>query len=224
MTAEGDPAAAAETGYERFKEWLLRIETWSVVLISLATVATAWSAYQAHRWGGVQAINFGLANTNRTESVRASNQAAQQVAIDVGIFTEWTAAVAADKTELAGFLQERFPPEFVPAFEAWLALPRKNDIPPGTPFTLPEYVLTERERSDQLADDASAYFEAAKDANQTGDNFVLIGVVFASCLFFGGISTRFERPGPKIVLLSVGSLLFVTAAIIEFLLPQNVGI
>lgn len=223
MTAEGDPAAA-ETGYERFKEWLLRIETWSVILISLATVATAWSAYQAHRWGGVQAINFGLANTNRTESVRASNLAAQQTAIDVNVFSDWVAAKAAGDQRLADFLEQRFRAEFVPAFEAWLELPRVDDIPEGTPFSLPEYVLAERERSDQLADDASAYFEAAKDANQTGDNFVLIGVLFASCLFFGGISTRFERPGPKIVLLSVGSLLFVTAAIIEFLLPQNVGI
>jgi hypothetical protein len=43
-------------------------------------------------------------------------------------------------------------------------------------------------------------------------------------VFFGGISTRFDRIGPKIVLLSIGSLLFVTAAIIEFTLPQNVGI
>ncbi len=213
-----------ETTYERFKEWLLRIETWSVILISMATVATAWSAYQAHRWGGVQAVNFGLANTNRTESVRASNLAAQQTAVDVNVFTDWVAAKAAGDQRLADFLEQRFRVEFVPAFEAWLELPRINNIPEGTPFTLPEYVLAERERSDQLADDAGAYFEAAKDANQTGDNFVLIGVLFASCLFFGGISTRFDRIGPKIVLLSIGSLLFVTAAIIEFLLPQNVGI
>jgi len=223
MTPEGGHPDDEST-YDRFKEWLLRIETWSVILISIATVATAWSAYQAHRWGGVQAVNFGLANTNRTESVRASNLAAQQTAVDVNVFTDWVAAKAAGDQRLADFLEQRFRAEFVPAFEAWLELPRVDNIPEGTPFTLPEYVLAEREKSDRLADDASAYFEAAKDANQTGDNFVLIGVLFASVLFFGGISTRFDRVGPKIVLLSIGSLLFMTAAIIEFTLPQNVGI
>jgi len=223
MTPEGGHPDD-ESAYDRFKDWPLRIETWSVILISIAAVATAWSAYQAHRWGGAQAVNCGLANTNRTESVRASNLAAQQTAVDVNVFTDWVAAKAAGDQRLADFLEQRFRAEFVPAFEAWLELPRVDNIPEGTPFTLPECVLAEREKSDRLADDAGAHFEAAKDANQTGDNFVLIGVLFASVLFFGGIGTRFDRVGPRIVLLSIGSLLFVTAAIIEFTLPQNVGI
>ncbi len=217
-------APAQESTYERVKLWVFRVETWSVLLISLATVATAWSAYQSHRWGGVQSVSFGLANTSRTESVRASNLAAQQVAVDVNLFTDWAAAVAVDDASLADFLEERFRPEFVPAFDAWLELPGEGRIPPGTPFTLPAYRLAEREKSNQLADEASAHFEAAKDANQTGDNFVLISVAFASVLFFGGISTRFDRIGPKITLLGMGTAVFITAAVIEFLLPQNVGI
>lgn len=222
--APGGDTPADESTYDRIKLWVLRIETWSVLLISLATVATAWSAYQSHRWGGVQTVNFGLANTNRTESVRASNLAAQQAAIDVNLFTDWAAAVATKDKPLASFLRARFRKEFVPAFNAWLDLPSAGRIPPGTPFTLPEYRLAERVKSDQLADDAAAYFDTAKDNNQTGDNFVLVSVAFASVLFFGGISTRFDRIGPRVALLSMGTTVFILAAIIEFSLPQNVGI
>jgi hypothetical protein len=35
-----------------------RIEFWSALLLAAATVATAYSAYQATRWGGVQATAF----------------------------------------------------------------------------------------------------------------------------------------------------------------------
>ena len=34
------------------------IELAATILLSLATIAAAWSAYQATRWGGVQANSF----------------------------------------------------------------------------------------------------------------------------------------------------------------------
>ena len=221
---EGDTdEGPLEATYDRLKSWFIRIETWSVVLIAVATVATAWSAYQAHRWGGVQSVDFVLANTNRSESVRASNLAAQQVAIDVNLFTDWAAATAADDRVLADFLSDRFREEFKPAFDAWLKLPGTDDIPEGTPFELPEYQLAQRQRSDQLLKDAGGSFESGKTANQNGDNFILLGVLFAAVLFFGGISTRFDRFGPKVALLSIGSVIFVGAAIVVIILPGNVG-
>lgn len=208
----------------RVRRWVLSIETWSVVLISVATVATAWSAYQAHRWSGVQAINFGLANSDRMESVRASNQAAQHVAIDVSVFADWVAAKASGDERLATFLRDRMRQEFLPALEAWLAQPREDGLPPGSPFDLPEYKPAERQKSERLADEALASFAAAREANQNSDNFVLVSVLFAAVLFCAGMATRFDRIGTEIALLSVGSVLLVAAMIIEFTLPQNVGI
>ena len=189
----------------------------------MATVATAWGAYQATRWGGIQSVNFVQANTSRSASIRAENLAAQQVSIDVNLFTDWVAAKAADDDRLAVFLASRFREEFRPAFDAWLEQPRIDGIPEGTPFDRPEYVLDNRVRSQKLEKQASTYFEEGKEANQTGDNYILVSVLFASVLFFAGVSTRFERIRPRVILLSLGSVIFVAALALEISMPRSVG-
>jgi hypothetical protein len=201
------------------------IEIIAAVILSLATVASAWSAYQATRWSGVQSIHFGEANSLRSESVRASNVAGQQATIDVTVFTQWANAVASGNQRLAKFFAARFRKEFRPAFKAWLALPRVkgSKIPPGTPFSLPQYKLAEDVKSQTLAAQATHSFNAAKDANQTGDDFVLTAVLFASVLFFSGISTKFTSLPIRAVLIGLAVATFIAGASVMFSLPQNVG-
>ena len=43
------------------------------IILLIATLSTAFCVYQATRWNGFQAIDFGDASKLRTESVRASN-------------------------------------------------------------------------------------------------------------------------------------------------------
>ena len=47
------------TGVER------RLELISTVLLALATVATAWAAYQSRQWTGVQSQGYSKATANR---------------------------------------------------------------------------------------------------------------------------------------------------------------
>ena len=84
------------------------VETLSAVVLALATVATAWSGYQASRWNGEQAKSFSRANATRIESTRASELANAQTQIDVATFTQWVDAYAQEQTELADFYYERF--------------------------------------------------------------------------------------------------------------------
>jgi hypothetical protein len=49
-----------------------RVELIAAIMLSIATVVTAWSAYQATRWSGDQAENYTSASATRTESVRSS--------------------------------------------------------------------------------------------------------------------------------------------------------
>ena len=49
-----------------------RVELIAAIMLSIATVVTAWSAYQATRWSGDQAEDYTSASATRTESVRAS--------------------------------------------------------------------------------------------------------------------------------------------------------
>ena len=201
------------------------IEIVTAVILSLATVASAWSAYQATRWSGEQSIRFGEANTLRSESVRASNRANQETAVDVNVFVAWVNAISAGDRRQAGFLAARFRPEFKPAFKAWLDQPRPaaQRIPAGTPFAMPEYRLASEAESEALAEQATERFSAAKDANQTGDNFVLTAVLFASVLFFAGIATKFSSFRVKIAIVVLGLAMFLLGAGIQLTLPQNIG-
>jgi hypothetical protein len=78
--------------------------------MALATVATAWSGYQASRWNGEQATTAGRANAARIESTRASSLADAQTQIDVATFTQWVDAYARGERELAAFYRRRFRP------------------------------------------------------------------------------------------------------------------
>jgi hypothetical protein len=212
---------------ETFREFARRVhlvEIIGAIILSLATVSSAWSAYQATRWSGVQATSFGEANTNRTESVRLDNYANTQTAVDVGVFLDWVTAKSEGDQVRADFLEGRFRDEFKPAFEAWLALATPDDpIPPGSPFSLPEYELASRTEADQLAQVASEKFETAKDANQTGDNFILTTVLFASVLFFAGIANNLDSLRVRQAVLFLAFVTWLSATVIMFSLPQNVG-
>ena len=92
----------------RFDRWEPLAEVIVTFALALATVATAWSGYQAARWGGEQSASYSQAGALRTESVRASNQAGQLVQIDIGLFTNWINAFAAEDARLTNFYEQRF--------------------------------------------------------------------------------------------------------------------
>ncbi len=201
-------------------DWL---EIIAATLLALATIGSAWAAYQATRWTGVQATEFGEASSLRSESVRADNIARSQIQIDVATFSSWLDAIASEEDVLAEFYRLRFRDEFKPAFEAWLSSVPSGQIPDGTPFTRSEYQVAAQERANELEAQASAAFNDAKDANQTSDNFILTAVVFASVLFFAGVGTKFKSRPIQRILIAMASVMFVVALAVVFSLPQNVG-
>ena len=191
---------------EKGRDW---VEIVATVLLSVATVATAWSAYQSNRWNGEQAKASARGNAARIESTRASGVANRQVQIDVALFTQFIDAFAQDQTELADFYRARFREEFKPAFEAWAATkPRTNPDAPLTPFELPLYQLAANEEADRLEAEADAYAAEARRNIQRSANYVLGVVLFASALFFAGMSTKLATPRLRVVLLGVGCLVF----------------
>jgi hypothetical protein len=201
-----------------------RIEMIAAVLLSIATVVTAWSAYQATRWSGVQAESYVTASARRTESVRASDRANGQTIVDVDIYLDWLDAVRIGNDALADDLENRMRAEFLPAFEAWRASAPDEEIPEGTPFTRPEYVLAEAEKSAQLELEASAAFNDGQEANQISDNFVLAAVMLASVLFFAGLAGTFDSFRAQLLLLILAGVMLVGGSIVVATLPQDVGI
>jgi hypothetical protein len=181
------------------------VELVAAVLLALATVATAWSGYQASRWNGEQAKAFSRANAARIESTRAAALANAQTQIDVATFAQWVDAYAQEQTELAGFYFARFRPEFKPAIDAWIATrPLRNPDAPLTPFAMPEYQLATREDARKLEAGAESLSATARANVQRATNYVLAVFLFATALFFAGMSARFGTNRLRLALLSFG--------------------
>lgn len=191
-------------------------------MLAVATILTAWSGFQSGKWGGEQSVNFSEAGAARTESTRSDTLGGQLIQIDVAIYIDWitalreelnTGAITEDSLNpytptdgtVSGFLYNRFREEFLPAVDAWLATePIINEAAPKTPFIMDEYVVAQRVEADRLAHVADDKAAQARTANQNGDNYVLTMVLFASVLFFAGVSSKMNRPRNRMLILGFG--------------------
>jgi hypothetical protein len=222
LTSSQSISSRADSVAERFgkSDW---IELAATILLAAATIASAWSAYQATRWGGVQANAFSLASAARTESVRSSNLATAQRQVDVATFIAWLNAYADKKPGLLDFYESRFREEFKPAFQSWLNSVPSGSVPPGTPFMESNYVLAAQTQADAQLSVAEEQTAIARRANQTGDNFVIVVVIMASVLFFAGVGTKFKHQNTRRLMITMAVLLFVGGIVVIGSLPQNVG-
>jgi hypothetical protein len=191
-----------------------RLELLSAVLLALATVATAWAAYQSRQWTGEQSQGYSRATATRIAVNRSAALANRQVQIDVATFVQWVNAYQERRDALARFYRARFRDEFKPAFAAWLAAkPFENPNAPRTPFDMREYRLKTAVKANRLEKTAAAASERAKEANQRADNYMLAVVLFASSLFFAGISTKLGTPRVRAAILGLGWVLFLGTVI-----------
>jgi hypothetical protein len=209
-----------------------KFELTEAILLSIAAVLAAWTGFQAAKWSGVQANSYSAAGASRVEAVRAATLAGQESLADVVTFTQWLAAgeeeglfdeetlegqtYVPDPDLLSGFLYQRFRPEFKVAADAWVSTePRRNPDAPPTPFVMPEYQLSSLAEAHRLEQQADAFAAEARDANQRSDNYVLTTIMFATVLFFAGISSKMDTPRARGFLLGTGiSVLVVSAAVV----------
>jgi hypothetical protein len=199
-----------------------RLELVSTVLLALATVATAWAAYQSRQWTGEQSQGYSHATATRIAVNRTAALANRQVQIDVATFIQWVDAHEQHRAALASFYRDRFRPEFDRAFTAWIATnPFQDPTAPETPFEMRQYRLNAAERADRLEQTAAVASQQAKDANERADNYMLAVVLFASSLFFAGISLKLHTVTARVVTLGLGCILFLGTLIWIATLPVH---
>ena len=202
-----------------------RLELVATVLLALATVGTAWSGYQASRWNGEQAKASARASAARIESAKAAGTANAQKQVDVAVFTAWADAYAQDQAKLAAFYFARFRKEFRPAAEAWIATrPLQNPRAPLTPFAMPQYRLAAEGEATALEAKAERLAAQARVDVQRSTNYVLAVVLFATVLFFAGMSTKLTVPALRRALLALGVVIFVGTLLWIVTSPVNVSI
>jgi len=212
-------------------------EIFEVVILAIAAVLTAWAAFQSTKWGGVQADNYARAGAARTEASRASTRAGQLTSIDVTTFTSWIAAIGAERRDgetgglsadgtyvpaatESGFLYARFRPELKTATDAWLAeRPLTNPDAPPTPLAMPQYQLADNDRAVQLERQSEKFAEIAQGANQTGDNYVLMTILFALVLLFVGVGSKMDTLRARLVMFVLAAATLLVSAIVVFTFP-----
>lgn len=217
------------------------LELAATIVLAIAAILTAWTAFQSSKWGGVQAIKFSEAGAHRTESTRFSTLAGQQALIDINTFTNWLNSLQSDiragevesppnaaayePTEgtLSGFLFQRFREEFRPAVDAWLdARPFTNPDAPGTPFDMPEYELDASRSAQDLQAAADEASQEARDSNQNSDDYVISAVLAALVLFFAGVSSKLMRPRNRVLLLLLAVVVLAGTVVRVFTLPIEI--
>jgi hypothetical protein len=215
------PHELTETEEERpvgRRERILELIT--VVLLSLTTLLTAWSGYQAAKWGGEQSQRFSDASGLHGDAQRQLTRAGQQRIDDLLYFDGWLDARERHDKEFEELYRNRFREEFLPAFRAWLA--QKPFEHPQTalgPLYLPEYRLAAVARAaafDRRAREANA---EALEAKKHDDNYILSTVFFAAVLFFAGISLRLDWAPLRIVVVSLAAVALTGGAIFMLTLP-----
>ena len=182
---------------------------WSALLMAAATVATAYSAYESTRWSGEQSTEFTQAGASRVESSKANSAASAQIVIDASLFTQVAVAFSEGNQKGVDLIEGFFRKEFQPAFRECVAMePLTNPKAPATPFSLDSYKLAKEQESKQLEKEATAHFDAGRDANETGDHYVLATIFFAAVLFFAGIATKFTSDRIVAMTLGMGTVVF----------------
>jgi hypothetical protein len=202
-----------------------RLDVVATLLLAVAAVATAWASYQATRWNGEQSRAASRTNALRIEAARAAGLAESETQVDVATFIGWVDARGSDDEALADFFEQRFRPEFGPAFDAWLATdPLTNPTAPPTPFAMDEYRLEARSEAERLDLESEVSSATVSRNIQRAADYVLCVTLFAVSLFFAGMSTRITRTGLRTITLGIGCAVFLGAAIWLATLPKIVSV
>jgi hypothetical protein len=194
-----------------------------LVLLSLATVGTAWCSFQAAAWGGVAQGTMNRSTASSRNAVVAQLQNSQMALLDVLLFSQYVNARAGSNETLARFYADRFRGEAKVAFEAWMTTrPFENTNAPAHPFVTTLYRPHLLEEARLAEAESQRLWERAGEAGRTSRSYVLITVLLASALFCGGTASKFEKLWIRRAVLALGLGAFVFAAARLLLLPIQI--
>jgi len=198
------------------------LEFAAVLLLSFATLATAWSGYQAALFSGKQSQKYAQASSLRIHSQNQSTAAGQFRIDDLLLFNRWLDAHETGNKGLQRIYRRRFDARFVPAFKAWLAEhPFNNPNARPSPLFEPQYHPKELNRAAALDHEADVRYEEGTAAKETDDKYILSTVFFAAVLFFSGISLRLDWRPLRIAILAFGTTMLVGGLIFVFTLGTS---
>lgn len=189
------------------------------IILSLATLCSTWCGFQSSRWGGVQ-------NSSQAAADTAERQAAEDTIVGLQIRTfdgimllEYWRALRQNDPVAKDVLYARMRPVLQAAVTAAINAGLLKDPTVAGPLQRPEYVLEQETQAARLRAEAHALQKTAKDAGRVSSSYVIMTLLFASILFFGGITGTFSARPVRVGLGFVALVLFVIAIVILAGLP-----
>lgn len=184
------------------------VELIEAIILSLVAVATAWSGYQAARWGSEQAILYGRSSRLRVEGQTLQVQANQIKQYDAATVANWIDAKSRGDTKLAEFYERRFLPDFQPAFQAWKKTdPLNNPNAPAGPSQMPQYHDAIGDEAAARNDAATMAFEQGTHEREIADQYIRATVGLATVLFLTAMGQRFRSHKIRAALVAIAFLI-----------------
>jgi hypothetical protein len=191
------------------------VQIGEALLLSLVTIAAAWSGYAAAVWGTESRVELAHAATLRNLATRADLAALSTRNFDSSTFNAWFTAFTLDDPQKQAVAERRFRPEFRVAFDAWMATdPFHNPQSPPGPTYMPQYRLADQAKADALDREAEATSAAGNHAGEVGDDYIRITVFLAAVLFLVGIGSTFKLHTIRYALITIGSILLLLATVL----------
>ena len=202
-----------------------RVEQIIAVMLGLAAIITAWTAFQSSQLGDKVQESF-------SEGIRSSDQASQEynTAIatdnqDQAIFLEYAKALVAEDEVTATYIQESLmSPELAAAVQWWIEQP--DDTGPDSPFVEenPNWDDSSWNTAADLDVEAQQYFDSARQADADGDEFDLLEVIVTLSLFLFGVASLVRQQKIQVGLATVGGLILIYSIIMTITLGDPAGL
>lgn len=182
------------------------IEFLAVLLLGLATVGSAWCAFQASRWNDEESRAARRSAEAQLESNRLFAAGTQALAYDAGILAQYADALANGRDDLTAFYRESLVrPDFLPVLED-LESRAASGEPLGNLFENEEYLDALRRPTEEADAKALAATLESQEAANNSDDFLLTTLFMASALFFAGVTSSFGTRTARLLLVAAAGL------------------
>ena len=204
-----------------------RVEIAIAILLGVAAMLTAWSAFQNSQLGSTVTAAYSAGIKYADAASQKHNDATAIEVADETVFLEYAKAVETGDEELAAYIhKDLMSPELAAAIDWWVAQPETTRA--ATPFTRdnPNWDNTAFQEAEALSAQAEAQDVVAKRADDLGGRFEILSIFIAIALFMFGVASLVRQERIKIGLAVVGGVILVYSIIrlIELGNPAGVSI
>lgn len=213
-----DPKTTVDQSTSK-RKWF---EPLAAIVMALSTLSTAWCSYQSARWTAASGRHVRSAESFQRRAMALHLEDNQITSVQAQMFMQWVNAHLAGNQKLAQFYSARFGPELDKAFASWLAQkPFENPHAPAHPFVADLYEPRFGGEGKRALTESARQSDFALRATQTGARYLGNTVMFASVLFFAGMSGKFDQRRVRASTMVFAVAVFAFAAVRMLILPVS---